>query len=188
MSQGVPKVHLAITIPRLTLIDKEPVSQSEVDTRQHIDHPAQDAGDQHPVATERIEVQLVTPGTQEQPDSLQGDSSKQFIEAKFSPLATHTKRFGMFRAKDIPAQGEILLLRVLRQWIAANHSKPDNTHQQNEQFQLGDEIAFSVEFHRIDEATEIAHLLDLQTGLSRVVIFLDEEGKPCSYSIDGAES
>ena len=49
-------------------------------------------------------------------------------------------------------------------------------------------MAFSVEFRHIGEAAEIAQLSDLQTGLSRVVIFLDEEGKPCSYSIDGAES
>ncbi len=187
MSQGVPKVQLAITIPQLMLIDKEPVSQSEVDTGQHIDHPAQVAGNQHPVATERIEVQLLTIGTQKQSDSPQGDGAKQLMEAKLSPLATHTKRFGMFRAKDIPAQGEILLLRVLRQWMAGKRPGPDNTHQ-NEQFQPGDEIAFSVEFHHVDEAAEKAHLSDLQTGLSRVVIFLDEEGKPRSYSIDGAES
>ena len=187
MSQGVPKVHLAITIPHLMLIDKESVSQSEVDSGQHIDHPAQVAGNQQPVATERIEVQLLTTGTQKHPDSPQGDGAKQLMEAKLSPLATHTKRFGMFRAKDIPAQGEILLLRVLRQWMAGKRPGPDNTHQ-NEQFQRSDEMAFSVEFHHVDEATEIAHLSDLQTGLSRVVIFLDEGGKPCSYSIDGAES
>ena len=69
MSQGVPKVHLAITIPQLMLIDKESASQSEVDTGQHIDHPAQVAGNQQPVATERIEVQLLTIGTQKHPDS-----------------------------------------------------------------------------------------------------------------------
>ncbi len=187
MSQGVPKVHLAITIPQLMLIDKEFVSQSEVDTGQHIDHPAQVAGNQQPVATERIEVQLLTTGTQKHPDSPQDDSSKQLMEAKLSPLTLQTKQFGVFHAKDIPAQGEMLLLRVLRQWMAGKRPGPDYTHQ-DEQFQRSDEIAFSVEFHHVDEATEIAHLSDLQTGLSRVVIFLDEEGKPCSYSIDGAES
>ena len=187
MSQGVPEVHLAITIPQLMLIDKESVSQSEVDTGQDIDHPAQDAGNQHSVVTERIEVQLLTPGAQKQPDSPPGDSSKQLMEAKLSPLTLQTKQFSIFHAKDIPAQGEILLLRVLGQWMAGKRPGLDNTHQ-NEQFQLSDEMAFSVEFHHINEATEIAHLSDLQTGSSRVVIFLDEEGKPCSYSIDGAES
>jgi hypothetical protein len=187
MSQGVPKVHLAITIPHLMLIDKESVSQSEVDSGQHIDHPAQVAGNQQPGATERIEVQLLTTGTQKHPDSPQDDSAKRLMEAKLSPLTLQTKQFGVFHAKDIPAQGEMLLLRVLRQWMAGKRPGPDNTHQ-NEQFQRSDEMAFSVEFHHVDEATEIAHLSDLQTGLSRVVIFLDEEGKPCSYSIDGAES
>jgi hypothetical protein len=187
MSQGVPEVHLAITVPQLMLIDKASVSQSEVDTGQHIDHPAQVAGNQQPVATERIEIQLLTIGTQKHPDSPQDDSSKQLMDTKLSPLTLQTKQFSIFHAKDIPAQGEILLLRVLRQWMVGNHSRPDNTHQ-NEQFQRSDEMAFSVEFHHIDEATEIAHLSDLQTGSSRVVIFLDEEGKPCSYSIDGAES
>src|SRR5690242_8734841 len=108
MSQGVPKVHLAITIPQFMLIDKEPVSQSEVDTGQHIDHPAQVAGNQQPAATESIEVQLLTPGTQKQPDSPQGDGSKQLMEAKLSPLTLQTKQFSIFHAKDIAAQGEIL--------------------------------------------------------------------------------
>lgn len=187
MSQGVPEVHLAITVLRLMLIDQEPVSHSEVDTGQDVDHPAQVDGNQHTVATERIEVQLLTAGTQKQPDSPQGDGSKQLTDAKLSPFPTHTKRFGVFNAKDIPAQGEILLLQVLRQWTAGNHSRPGNTYQ-NAQFQRSDEIAFSVEFRHIDEAPGIAQLSDLQTGSSRVVIFLDEEGKLCSYSINGAES
>ena len=187
MSQSVPKVHLEITVPQLMLANKESMSSPAVDTEQDVDHPAQDVDNQHTSATEQIEVQLVTPGTQKHPDSLPGDGSKQLMDAKLSPLMTHAQRFNTFHARDIPARGEMLLLRVLRQCMAGKRPRSGNTDQ-HEPFQLSDEIAFSVKFLPIDEANKIAHLSDLQTGLSRVVIFVDEEGKPCSYSIDGAES
>lgn len=187
MNQDVPKVHLEITVPRLTLTDKDSSSVSATDTDQNVDHPAQDIDNKHTTATERIEVQLVAPGTRKHPDSPQGNDSEQLMDARLTPLMAHAKRSGTFRAGDIPARGEMLSLQVLRQCMTGNRSRSGNTDQ-HERFQLSDEIAFSVKFLPIDEAHEIAQSSDLQTASNRIVIFVDEEGKPCSYSIDGAES
>src|SRR6266404_1618230 len=105
MSQSVLKVHLEITVPQLMLTNKESISSSAVDAEQDVDHPVQNVDNQHTSAAERIEVQLVTPGTQKHPDSPPGDGSKQLMDAKLSPLMTHTKRFSTFHARDIPARG-----------------------------------------------------------------------------------
>jgi hypothetical protein len=52
-------------------------------------------------------------------------------------------------------------------------------------------MAFSVEFRSSSEIVETTVALSTPTlipGMNRVVIYLDYEGTPAGYSIDGAES
>ena len=98
--------------------------------------------------------------------------------------------FRLFRFKNLPTQGQKLLLQVLRRWKRGNQQSSTAT-KDREQLWITDELAFSIEFRKIDDTTEklpAGRVSALYTGLNQVVIFLDKDGIPTSYSINGAES
>jgi hypothetical protein len=97
----------------------------------------------------------------------------------------------------VPAPGQPFLLQVLRRYNEyigkkrrkRNLIKEDNAHAS--QLYVTGAMAFSIEFRsssEIVETTVAASNPALIPGLNRVVIYLDNEGTPAGYSIDGAES
>ena len=110
----------------------------------------------------------------------------------------HSIRFRVFHL-TMPAQGQPFLLQVLRRYNEhtgkkrrkRNRAKEDNAGS----FSMTDALAFSVEFRSSSEIVETpvapstpTSTPTLTPGMNRVVIYLDNEGTPASYSIDGAES
>lgn len=88
-----------------------------------------------------------------------------------STHATEQRLFHLFRFKHILAQGHLHLLQVVRK-------------RENARDIVTDELAFSLEYRRAgsEDAPDEALATPEQ---HRVVVVLDEEGLPVSYSIDG---
>lgn len=154
-----PGINLEITVPHISL------------SKQH----RQKGGD-HDKQSTTEQVHIVFPG-------LQADQhDRQVIEASLARI--QKERFHIFQVKNLAAQGHTFLLQILRG--------------RRERMRPGDELAFTIEFHSTQGSPEIAqgtypagpaHIAPkVIAGLSTIVIFLDEEGKPGGYSIDGAES
>ena len=121
----------------------------------------------------------------------------------------HAIRFRLFRI-TLPAQGQPFLLQVLRR--DGRYSRYDGEKQQDpknekvnkaytEQPHLTGVATFSVKFRHLDKSVETATAATTPTsspdstsastlipGLNEVIIYLDDEGTPGNYSIDGAES
>ena len=124
---------------------------------------------------------------------------QQGITGEASSRMIQTMRFRVFRVEIPVIQGQAFLLQIIR-WcgkITGTEKRERNTASGGNRHQyVTDELAFSLECRHTGEAsTETALAVSASTalsalipGLNRVAIFLDNEGTPCSYSIDGAES
>lgn len=112
----------------------------------------------------------------------------------------HSIRFRVFHL-TAPAQDQPFLLQVFRRYIEYTGKKRRKRNQGKENnalarsFYMTDAQAFSVEFRPSSEIVETTVAASIPTstptltpGMNRVVIYLDKEGTPASYSIDGAES
>jgi hypothetical protein len=118
-----------------------------------------------------------------------GTISGQYGE--FAPVPSHDQngRFRIFRLNNIVGQGGGFLLQILRMY-------PTSRQQGNRrggvgELRLSDNLAFTIEFRRTEDppgADQAHNSRDLVPGLNSVVIYLDAEGKPGSYSIDGVKS
>jgi len=159
-----PVIKLEVTVPHIVLSLRG--------------HPVE-AEQQH--SSERLRILL--PGRQS------STSPGQYSE--FAPALSHDQkeRFRLFQVNDIVALGGRFLLQVLRMYPT---SLPRGKRgEQVGQLRLSDHLAFSIEFHRAEDssgADQVDNSRGLVPGLNSVVIYLDAEGKPRNFSIDGARS
>lgn len=101
-------------------------------------------------------------------------------------LATYTRQqepFRLFSIKQVQMHGQMLLLQLLRLWKRRDQGQRRTATQPAH---LTDELRFTVEV-RQSQAPSEGTRRTLLPGCNQVVIFLDEEGIPTHYSIDGAE-
>ena len=118
-----------------------------------------------------------------------GTTSSQYSEFTPAPTYDQNDRFCLFRLKNTVAQGGGFLLQILRMYPALRQK--GNRREQVGQLKLSDNLAFTIELRPTEGSlgTEEAHNSRvLVPGLNCVVIYLDAEGKPSSYSIDGVKS
>ncbi len=120
------------------------------------------------------QVYLTPVGTQQQLST--GETSIHMI---------HAIRFRLFRTQ-LPALGRPLLFQVLRRW----HKSVDGSlARSDERLYVSDTVIFSVEFLPQSDASEKASLQAtrqaIHPGLNHIIIYLNDEGTPSSYTIDG---
>jgi len=118
-----------------------------------------------------------------------GTTSGQYSE--FAPALSHDQkgRFRLFQVNEIAAHGGGFLLQILRMYPASRQRR--NRAEQVGQLRSSDNLAFTIEFRHAGDSLEAAQAHSspkLMPGLNSVVIYLDAEGKPGNYSIDGAKS
>ncbi|MFL5662559.1 MAG: hypothetical protein ACJ8BW_14595 [Ktedonobacteraceae bacterium] len=155
-------VNLEITVPRIVLsVTKQQDSEAEKEAEQ---------------------VRL----------SLAGSTQPQISVSAGTERIAHAIKFSLFRLKLLE-MGKPLLLQILRR--RNEESSSGKQRVANEDFSVVDTSAFKLEFRRHSEVAETLTRSTrntqgepLQAGLNRVVIYLDNEDIPVSYSIDGAES
>jgi len=191
-------VKLEVTVPRIVLSALQNRSmQTKPGAGEHTVNSWQSAGAE---IEEMEQVRLLLPeqlgNISHQPQRRQ---LQQAITGEASSRMIQTMRFRVFRVELPVLQDQAFLLQIIR-WCGkitgTERRKRNNAGGDNEQQYLTDELAFSLECRRTDEAsTETTPTVSSSTalsapmpGLNRVVIFLDNEGTPCSYSIDDAES
>lgn len=170
-----PVVHLEITVPHIAFPSEHSQQQPAAS--------GQDDGQE--------QVRVLTPMPPDQHSSRQSASGPTEISGEGTTYTSAAGPFRLFRMKDIPLQGQTLLLQVLRRVMGT--SGP---------LSLSAEQAFSIEFQQHvqqDQALEQAAVSSVSSpallaspshlipGLNRIVIFLDEEGTPDSFHIDSAE-
>ncbi len=183
-SDASPVVNLEVTVPVLpTGLHRHGPMQGSA-TSQYSES----------IESEEVEqVRLVPIGLQK------GPSLHQPREQAISDVPArmiHSLRFRVFHL-TVPALGQPFLLQVLRRYNEyigkkrrkRNLVKEDNAHARH--LYVTGAMAFSIEFRSSGEIVETTVAVSnpaLIPGLNRVVIYLDNEGTPAGYSIDGAES
>src|SRR5438105_8565143 len=107
----------------------------------------------------------------------------------------HTMPFRLFRLK-VPDQAQSFLLQVFRRRNRLiSEVGPRNPRSDTESLYLSDEMALSIEIRHTgepgsepDRAPTTTPALPIIGGKNRVVMYLNSEGTPESYSIDGVKS
>jgi len=183
-SDAPPVVNLEVTVPVLP-------------TGLHRHGPMQvSATSQYSESIESEEVEqvrLVPIGLQKDP-SLHQPRERTIDDVPARMI--HSILFRVFHL-TVPALGQPFLLQVLRRYNEyigkkrrkRNLIKEDNAHAR--QLYVTGAMAFSIEFRSSSEIVETTVAVStpaLIPGLNHVVIYLDNEGTPAGYSIDGAES
>jgi hypothetical protein len=107
----------------------------------------------------------------------------------------HTMPFRLFRLK-VPKQAQSFLLQVFRRrgrFISEKRQKTPGSD--SESLYLSDEMALSIEIRHAGEPdkaptepTITSPAPSIIAGKNRVILYLNSEGTPESYSIDGVES
>jgi|SRR5947209_19929950 len=121
---------------------------------------------------EQVQAQLFFPSTQQVLPSQQTGERE--------PRVQQSAEMRQLRMQNIPAEEHAFLIQILRQW---------RTGERVRQAQLTDEMAIALEVRASDVATERqSGQTKLIPGVNRIVILLDKDGRPESYSIDSAES
>lgn len=142
------------------------------------------------------QVRLSAAGLQQTPSPVQQREQRLISAREVSTRMTHALRFRLFQMTiTVPVRGRTFLLQVLRKcstYIDGERRKRTNTNKDDEhsgQFSITDTSAFSVAFRPLDETAALPSAASPPiAGLNQVIIYLDDEGIPVSYSIDGAES
>jgi hypothetical protein len=181
-------VNLEVTVPSIVLSTK----RKRPEQREASLPARQQSANSEDEAREQVRLLPV--------DFQQDTSSRQWREqhsntAEVSTRMTHALRFRLFRITiPAPAQGRSFLLQVLRRYkkhIGKKLGKSNKVNEDSgfpEQFSVTDSLSFSIAFRHLNGTTETTPTPTLTPGLHQVVIYLDNEGTPVSYSIDGAES
>jgi hypothetical protein len=187
-SDASPVVNLEVTVP---------VLPAGLHRHGLIQAPATSRYSESNEGEEVEQVRLVAIGLQKDP-SLHQPREQAIGDVPVRMI--HSIRFRVFHL-TVPAHGQPFLLQVLRRYNEyigkkprkRNQAKEDNAHAR--QLYVSDAMAFSVEFRSSSGIGETTVALSTPTstptlipGMNRVVIYLDNEGTPSSYSIDGAES
>jgi hypothetical protein len=113
-------------------------------------------------------------------------TQQQLSTGEISAHMIHAIRFRLFRTQ-LPALGRPLLFQVLRRW----HKPVDgNLVRRDKRLYVSDTVTFSVEFLPQSDTSEKASLQAtrqaIHPGLNYIIIYLNDEGTPSSYTIDGA--
>jgi hypothetical protein len=145
---------------------------------------------------EMQQVQLVPIGLQQDPSPREHRSALADIPTRM----IHSIRFRILHL-TLPAPDRPFLLQILRRYnkyIGKKRRKRNLARGDNAgtgSLYVTSAMAFSVEFRSSCETVETnlgapapTSSSTLIPGMNRVVIFLDNEGTPAGYSIDGAES
>ncbi len=162
----------------------EPVIQLQI-TVPHVAFPSDSQHRQHAEGVAAEDQQRSTEQVRILAPEVQGEAL---------PLIVQAGHFSIFQIKGIVAQGRALLLQILRKYPVAKRQEQAGRTKQFEQLRVSDELAFTVEFRRSGETSEVSQAEQanapaaLTPGLNSVVIFLAEDGTPTNYSIDGAKS
>jgi hypothetical protein len=156
-------VNLEVIVPRLVLpIPSLDVSKTSDEVEQ--------------VRLSSVDVQPTLAQHSEQPGAV-GEATTS------ATYATQQRPFRLFSIKGVQTHGQVLLLLLLRRWQRRDRRQ----HGAGTQLELiTDELTFTVEARQSKTPSERTRRT-LLPGLNQVVIFLDEEGTPNSYSIDEAE-
>ncbi len=175
-----PVVNLEVTVPRIIF------SANKGRLRQ-LETLAEETGGTSPPVFRGVE------GRNEQQHDIVGEAS---------PSTAQEERFRTFRVKDVAAQGHALVLQILRRWTAGSQQRQSKATDDREQTWLSDEVAFTLEFRHTEVSqaepggqqprdaatvTPPGDQATLHPGVNQVLIFLDQEGIPNSYRINGAE-
>ncbi|MFL5625269.1 MAG: hypothetical protein ACJ788_06685 [Ktedonobacteraceae bacterium] len=167
-SEALLIVNLEITVPHIVLSA----------TRKQSSSAASAPGEQRR-ETERIQLLA--------PDAVQ----PQVVASEGTERIAHAVKFCLFRL-DMLEVGKPLLLQVLRR---RNEERSLNQRREsNEGFAVTETSQFTLELRELNRDPLQADLTRdpqekvLEAGINRVVVYLDNEGTPGSYSIDGAES
>lgn len=160
-------VNLEVTVPRLVLPIPSPDVDEASDKMEQVRLSTIDAPDISPIA--RSSLQRISVGEAAAP----------------AAYATQQEPFRLFSIKRVQAHGQVLLLQVLRHW-KRDDEEQHRTVGRRQPFRTSEELAFTVEVRHRNAPSETTRET-LLPGLNLVVISLDEEGIPNSYTIDGAE-
>jgi len=178
-----PVIHLQITVPHIAF----PLDS------QHRQHTEGAAAEEQQRSTEQ--VRILAPEVQSEALPVVPLSGTQWSAYRyFEGNSLQAGHFSIFQIKGIVAQGRTLLLQILRKYPVAKRQGRAARTKQFEQLRVSDALAFTVEFRRSGEASEVSQEEQanapaaLTPGLNTVVIFLAEDGTPSNYSIDGAKS
>ena len=155
-------VNLEVTVPRIVFATGK-------------SHEAQYTND------DEEQVYLMPVGDQQQPGT-----------AETSVHMIHTIRFRLFRIQ-LPALGRPLLFQVLRRWHKSadvGQGKKNISQERDQRLYVTDAATFSVEFRSQSDTSEKtssqATAQAIHPGLNQVIIYLNHERVPGSYTIDGA--
>ena len=163
-----PVIKLEVTVPHIAL----PLSRHQVEDWAEADQQ---------LPSEQL--RLLPLGRQT------GTTSGQYGEFTPTPSLDQKGRFRIFRLNNIIEQGGGFLLQILRMYPTSRQQ--GNRREQLGQLRLSDNLAFTIEFRRTEDspgADQAHNSRGLVPGLNSVVIYLDAEGKPSSYSIDSVKS
>ena len=177
MGRNTPFVaRLEVTVPRI-LLPRLQSSEAQTGTSSaeqgRINEQAGEMEEQEDSL--RLLFQEPTPSQRQQPA----------IEA--SSHVVHSLYFRLLQSV-MPVTGRIFGLQILRgrnKFRGKRNRTADR--RDDESLYVSDEMAFSLEFRR-SHVQESAAPLPLMPGLNQLVIYLDDEDTPVSYSIDSAES
>ena len=189
-------VKLEVTVPRIVL---SALQNRPVQTEQGVgEHNVKSWQSSEIEEMEQVRL-LLSEQSQDLSHQHQLRELQKGIAGEASSRMIQTMRFRVFRVEIPVIQGQAFLLQIIRwcgKFTGIERRERNTANGGNGQQYVTDELAFSLECRRTGEAsTGTAPAVSVSTalsalipGLNRVAIFLDNEGTPCSYSIDGAES
>jgi hypothetical protein len=183
-SDTQPAINLEVTVPRILLPPLyERPTRSEGSAGEEEEQPNQQAEPVEEKADDldREQVRLSSINV--------GPASRQTQVVQVGELSTYTTRqgpFHLFRIDHILAHGQAQLLQVLRR--GKGRERPQRNSRDAAPLRVTDELAFILKFrHNTAEDAAEAAREALLPGWNQVVIVLDEENAPITYSIDGSE-
>jgi len=186
MSSVTPLVvNLEVTVPRIILAKgtPHPAWSGTAKGEQSSEHSQrEDVGEQVRI------VPLDQPVPQHSALRQEGTSAE--------PRMVHTMPFRLFRLK-VPNQVQSFLIQVFRRRRFISEVGPKTPRSDIESLYLSDVMAISIEIrHSAEPGSESGKAkptittpaLPIIAGKNRVILHLNSEGTPESYSIDGVES
>jgi len=177
-------VNLEVTVPRIVLA----ASRHRSGQREATPEAQQSSSSE---SNEAVQLGILPMKLQQEALPRRPQEQLPAISSEASERMSHAVRFRMFRG-IVPAEGRPLLFQVWRWhkgYIGGRRRKRKAAEVDNGHLYVSDTSVFSVEFrHRGEEASFTSTSTTIMPGVNRVVIYVDDEGTPGSYSIDGAES
>lgn len=166
-----PVVHLEITVPRIAFSGGKSSQQQAKTEDAHTGKSEQ----------EQEQVRVLLPEPDGRHHATRNVATAAQITGEAVTYTSPTGSFRLFQLKDIPYQGQKLLLQVLRRLTG-----------KTEHFELTAEQLFSLEFRHLDTSNQPEEQTNVSPsqlipGLNQIVIELDKDGTVVNFSIDGAE-